>query len=67
MHFGRTWCCGWLRSPRVHSALVYMPLRYPSFTQADYKQNTHKSALDAIVILKGAQSSPYSLQGRILR
>lgn len=35
--------------------------------QADYKHNAHKSALDAIVILKGVQSSPYSLQGRIPR
>lgn len=37
----------------------------PIFTLAVYKQNTHKSDLDAIVILKGEHSLPYSLQGQI--
>lgn len=44
-----------------------MPVGYPSFTQAYYKQNARKSGFDEIVILKGAQSWPYSLQGRIPR
>ena len=51
----------------AHRALVYMPMGSLIFTLAVYKQNAHKSDLDAIVILKGARSLPYSLQGQIPR